>query len=132
MDWREPATLPLFGSSMVGTPTVLAGIASSVVRSAVSSGARASEIHRRAGLDPKALEHADHRISLAAYERLWLESAATANDPAFGIRVGLERGAASLGMLGYLAMSSRDLGQALERAARLFKLLNEAGTLRIE
>jgi AraC-like DNA-binding protein len=120
------------GTLMMRPPTVLAGIASTLMRSLIGAGVSRGQIEARVGLKEKDVADADERIPLTMYERLWSTGSSVLRDPTFGLRAGADRSESSLGILGYLAMSSRHLGEALERCTRLFKLIDESQTMRVE
>jgi AraC-like DNA-binding protein len=119
-------------TSMARPPTVLAGVVSSLLRSAAAAGVHAAQLENDVGLCAKDLEDNDARIPVRAYDAIWIELATQIDDPTFGLGVGTARTESSLGIVGYLAMSSGRLGEALTRASRLFKLINEAGNLKVE
>ncbi len=113
-------------------PTVLAGVVSTLLESAAAAGVDYGALLKNVGLQTKDLEDSDSRVPVRAYDAIWMQLAAQITDPNFGFAVGTARTESSLGIVGYLAMSSSRLGEALQRASRLFKLINEAGSIKVE
>ena len=74
------------------------------------------------GLDPDLLSHPDNRMTLAERGRLLDECAKVAACPHFGLLVGQRDGLEQLGLVGLLARHSPDVGTALGRLNRHFRL----------
>ncbi len=117
---------------MARPSTVMAGLMSATLQSAGTAGVSSAALQARVGLTWNDLEDTDARIPVRAYEAVWSELASRVDDPSFGLKIGARRTESSLGIVGYLAMSSSRLGEALQRIARLYKLINEAGELKVE
>ena len=74
------------------------------------------------GLDPDLLSHPDNRMTLSERGRLLDECAKVAECPHFGLLVGQRDGLEQLGLVGLLARHSPDVGTALGRLSRHFRL----------
>jgi AraC-like DNA-binding protein len=94
---------------------------------------------RRGPRTPSPNPHATHaatdldaRVPLSVLADTWRELLDHDPDPALGLRVGRRIDVRSLGLVGYIAASSRTLGDALERVSRYYRLLHEGVDCRIE
>ena len=98
------------------------------------AGLPTSQLLREVGLRREQLTKPDARIPFAAHVGL-LEAAARALDePCFGFRLGSAVKLTETGLVGYLALSSRDLREALRNLCRYLALQTEGavGELREE
>jgi hypothetical protein len=83
-----------------------------------SLGADAEEVLAEAGVDRKLFDDPEHRISLAAHNRIVSHCAMRTNCPHFGLLVGQQGGLESLGLMGLLVKYSVDLQAALDSFVR--------------
>ena len=79
-----------------------------------------AEVLAEAGLDPKAFDDPDNRIPFAGRSRLICLCVARTGCRHFGLLVGQQGGLSSLGLVGYLALHSPDVGMALRALERFF------------
>jgi AraC-like DNA-binding protein len=113
-------------------PTELTGLARIplVLRgSADGRGRRASMPTPPATL---AVPDLDARVPISVLAETWRDLLRRDPDPALGLRVGRRIDVRSLGLVGYIAASSRTLGDALDRVSRYYRLLHEGVDCRIE
>ncbi|MFO0671347.1 MAG: AraC family transcriptional regulator [Polyangiaceae bacterium] len=107
-------------------PTSLASLAHGIVRWAEGEGIERDRLLRAASVDAGALAANDARIPREAHVALWRETERLLADPAFGLRsVDAIVTPASLGVVGLLAMTSRNVGESVERSMRYGRLLKE-------
>lgn len=92
------------------------------------AGLPAAEFLRELGLRRERLAGPDARVPFAAHVAL-LEAAARAlAEPCFGVRLGSAVELAETGLVGYLALSSRDLREALRNLCRYLALQTEGAS----
>lgn len=72
------------------------------------------------------------RVPISVLADAWRDLLRRDPDPALGLRIGRRIDVRSLGLVGYVAASSRTLGDALERVSRYYRLLHEGVDCRIE
>lgn len=81
---------------------------------------------------PLPVAELDARVPLSVLAETWRDLLHHDPDPALGLRVGRRIDVRSLGLVGYLAASSRTLGDALDRVSRYYPLLHEGVDCRLE
>jgi AraC-like DNA-binding protein len=78
-----------------------------------------------AQIDRRWLDEPNARIAASAMERLWAAGEALTGDADLGLHSAESYNPGALGIVGYVILSCRTAGQALERLARYAPLLNE-------
>ncbi|HEU4412906.1 MAG TPA: AraC family transcriptional regulator [Polyangiaceae bacterium] len=118
---------------MAQRPTVLASMARELVRYAEATFGGGERLVRAAGVDPALLEAGEGaRLPYEGYVRLWREAERLGGDPDVGLRFAEHEGAPeALGVVGFLAMASGTVGEAIERVARYHPLLKDEGHTRV-
>lgn len=90
----------------------------------------------RAPIPPPHATHAvadlEARVPISVLADTWRDLLHRDPDPALGLRLGRRIDVRSLGLVGYVAASSRTLGDALGRVSRFYRLLHEGVDCRIE
>jgi len=109
--------------------TVRVGVATAIPAVLRSLGADPAEVLPEPGLDPKALDDSENRISFAARSRLLHRCRTRTGCAHFGLLVGQHGGLHSLGLVGLLMKYSPDVGAALESLVRYFRLQVEGAVL---
>src|SRR3954471_22370346 len=99
-------------------PSTLAAWALLIARSLAERGIDAEPLFRRAGMPPERLHDANARYPWAAVERLWQLGAEASEDPCFGLEVGRLWHPTTFHALGYVALASASLREALTYVAR--------------
>jgi len=84
---------------------------------------------KKAGIDPRLLSQSENRIPFRLHEQLWLAAVAETGDAHFGLKLGINSQPASHSALGYIAMNSATIGEALDAAKQYQKLSGEGGEL---
>lgn len=112
--------------------TVQARSARKVLELAEERGADAAAIAHAAGLDRTALDDPEARIPDAVLFRLYELGAEATGDECFGLHIGERVDMRGFDVLGYAVLSSRTLGDALERAARYYAIWTDGTELAIE
>ncbi|MFT3712951.1 MAG: AraC family transcriptional regulator [Archangium sp.] len=87
---------------------------------------------RALGLDAKSLMDPERRIDLSISQRLWEVAATRSGDADFGLHFARQLDLDSLHVLGHLALSSRTLGEALQRIVKYSRLLLDGGRTELE
>jgi len=82
-----------------------------------------SELCRRAGVDETALANPQHFLPEASIWNVWREAFADCGDPALGLRAGATVPFGAYGVLNYLSMSARTLGEGQAMLARYWPLI---------
>jgi AraC-like DNA-binding protein len=85
-----------------------------------------------AGLEPATLADPAARVPISRLVALYEAAARLTGDASFGLGVGSRVDLRSFGLLGYIALNSATVGQALRRIARYFALWTEGARFRWE
>ena len=80
-------------------------------------------LFRRAGLDPDRLRDPNARYPQAGMQRLWALATSAAGDECFGLEVAQAWHPTTFHALGYSALASETLREALERSARYSRVV---------
>ncbi|MCU0685741.1 MAG: AraC family transcriptional regulator [Polyangiaceae bacterium] len=117
---------------MADRPTVLAAMARELVRYADGRFVEGERLLRAASIDPALLSAGEHaRLPHDAYVRLWSEAERLGGGPDLGLRFAEHEAASeALGLVGFLAMASRTMGEALGHVARFHPLLKDESIAR--
>ena len=104
---------------------MVASLTRAVAEAAAPEGPARARLLRAAGLDEDALADPEARIPREVDLAVW--RAASARSPAqLGLAIARSEAlAGAFGLLGYLAMTSRTVGEALERSVRYHRLVKE-------
>ncbi|QTF09840.1 AraC family transcriptional regulator [Brenneria izadpanahii] len=111
--------------------TVLATMMEGLERFIEQQGADAAGVLARAGLKSELLKKPNQPISFGRYCQAVNEAAKQTGNENFGLMFGAQFLPQQLGLLGYLCLSSRTLGQALTNLARYFPLHQQNSELRL-
>jgi AraC-like DNA-binding protein len=84
------------------------------------------------GLDERAVEDPQGRISVTTYGALIERARELTGEPGLGFYMGLQRRVSAYGYLGFAAMSAASLGEALELFVRFTPMLTTSISLRLE
>ena len=104
-------------------PSTLAAWALLIARTLNERGIDASAVFRRAGLPPERLQDANARYPVEGMQRLWRLGAEVARDPCFGLVVGQSWHPTTFHALGYVALASASLREALTYLARYSRIV---------
>lgn len=85
----------------------------------------AAELCDEARLEPRWLDEPNARLPASAMERLWAAAERLSGDADLGLHSAETYNPGALSIVGYVILSCRTAGQALERLARYAPLLNE-------
>jgi hypothetical protein len=91
-----------------------------------SRGAHAAEALRRAGLEPGDLTDPDRRVPLIRYLELLEICADVLSDRQFGLKFGAQYEPRHAGVVGYVALASRTVGEAFETMGRYLPTMVDA------
>ena len=107
-------------------PTGLASLTRGIVRWGERQGLERIRLLRATALDERVLDEGDARLPSDAHKRIRRETGQLLGDPDFGLRcVGLIVDVSSFGVVGLLAMTSANVGQSIERAAKYARVVRE-------
>jgi AraC-like DNA-binding protein len=116
----------------MGAHTVAAGWTGALLQSVVPDPEERGAVLRDVGLRPETFADPDNRVDARADTQVWIELARRRPGRALGLRFGAaQQGAAPLGLLGFLTMSSRTVGEALDISVRHHALIEDAATTAI-
>src|SRR5688572_21885026 len=87
-------------------------------------GVDADEVFLRAKMSPGQLRDPNSRYPASQVRRLWLLAAETTGDPCFGMEVGRAWHPTSFHALGYAALASSTLREALAYVARYSRVVS--------
>ncbi len=111
-------------------PTIAAGYALHLASLVARWGVTQEELFAGLGLDGEAVTDPRRRITIAVLGELAARAKAMTGEPGLGFHLGLSMRASSFGYLGFAAMASRTLGEALEMAVRFTPTRTDAIALR--
>ena len=109
----------------MSAPTVWSHGVADLIAYAAKRGASASALHRQLGLKPSQLADPDQRIRLTTYYDVVEYVAEVLGTPYLGLEYIDEVEPASIDAVGFLAMASRTVGEAVQRIIRHHPLMNE-------
>lgn len=95
-------------------------------------GLAAETVCQAAQIDPAWVDDPNSRVPAAAMERLWAAAEQLTGDPDLGLHSAESYNPGALSIVGYVILSCRTAGEALERLARYAPLLNEGLQVRVE
>lgn len=87
---------------------------------------------KEVGLSKTDLNNPEARLPYALVVKLIEGAARLAGDPCYGLRLGTSRNARERGLLGFLALNSPTLMDALVNLQRFYKVVRESGEFEIE
>jgi AraC-like DNA-binding protein len=123
-----PASFPRLASRPPsrGGPTVLAELPSALLRYAELQGLDRARVFASAGVDPRALEAREGRVLHADFNALWSAVERHTGDPDVGLSFAASGiGEGEYGVVGFLAMTSPTLGEALAHTVTMHPVLKE-------
>jgi len=112
-------------------PSALSSWTLLIARTLNARGIDAAELFRRAKLPSHLLDDPNARFPLAGMQRLWALAAAASGDPCFGLEVGRAWRATTFHALGYVALASRTLREALEHVARYSRVVSSGAQIEL-
>jgi len=89
-------------------------------------------LFRSAGLDPERMEDPNARYPVAQMQRLWALAIAATGDECFGLEVAQAWHPTTFHALGYSALASETLREALSRAARYSQVVTTGARLELQ
>jgi len=92
----------------------------------------ASALFRRAGLDPERLGDSNARYPLTGMQRLWALATSATGDECFGLEVAQAWHPTTFHALGYSALASETLREALQRMVRYGRVVTTGARLELE
>jgi AraC-like DNA-binding protein len=95
-------------------------------------GLAAETVCQAAQINPAWADDPNSRVPAGAMERLWAAAEQLTGDPDLGLHSAESYNPGALSIVGYVILSCRTAGEALERLARYAPLLNEGLQVRIE
>lgn len=108
------------------SPTNLASLARGILAWAEARGLETGRLLSAAELAPDSLSGEEARIPHQQHAALWRELTTILADPAFGVKESESLlSASSLGVVGMLAMTSRTVGESIDRSVRYGRVLRE-------
>ncbi len=95
-------------------------------------GLNSDPVLEAAGLTAEAAADPDHRVPFGAMQRAWAAAETLTGDPDVGLHSAEHPRVAALGLLGYVLLTSPNIGEAIAATARWFTLLNSGLRFRCE
>lgn len=117
---------------MARAPTAWAKSLARLIDYGVGRGVDRAKLLRELDVDPAALDDADRRVPSAAYYRAVELCSAALVDPYFGMRYIEDEGLTSVDAVGFLALASKNVGEALQRYVRHHPLVSEADEIHVD
>lgn len=94
-------------------------------------GLRVPDVCRAAQIDPRLFDEPNSRIPASSMERLWTAAERLTGDADLGLHTAESYNPGALSIVGYVVLSCRTAGEALDRLARYVPLLNEGLQVRV-
>lgn len=91
-----------------------------------------SALFRRAGLDPERLRDSNARYPLTGMQRLWALATSATGDECFGLEVAQAWHPTTFHALGYSALASETLREALQRMVRYGRVVTTGARLELQ
>jgi len=110
-------------------PSTLSSWALLISRALATRGIDADDLFRRAGMDPGGMLDPNSRYPVAAIQRLWSLSVAATGDPCFGLKVARLWHPTTFHALGYSALASGTLREALLHIVRYIDVVTTGASL---
>lgn len=100
-----------------------------IVAFAAKYGVSAQSLYQAVALDPSVLDDPDNRIPFAQLVSLYEAAASLTGDDEFGLHLGENIDLRVFDVLGYVALNSPTIGEALERVARYHSIWQDGALL---
>jgi len=110
--------------------TVAASVVADMLQYLARRGVATDVALGAAGIHPTFPVSPDERVPGSRVERLWSVAVAQTGDPLVGLHMAETYNPGALDILGYVILSCRNVGEALEKFARYARLLNDG--MRVE
>ena len=110
--------------------TVAASVVDDMLQYLAQRGVSIDVALRAAGIDPTFRVSPDEPVRGSRVERLWSFAVDQTGDPLVGLHMAESYNPGALDILGYVILSCRNIGEALEKFARYARLLNDG--MRVE
>jgi hypothetical protein len=117
---------------MPKTYEITVSAAGKILNTASAAGVKPEELCRAAKLDLSVLEDVDNQIPFTQLVRLYQHAANLTGDEAFGLHVGEQDNPKLYGILGYVTINSRTVGEALNRLIRFQHIRTDAYRFTLE
>ncbi|WP_390616184.1 AraC family transcriptional regulator [Maricurvus nonylphenolicus] len=90
------------------------------------------EIFDRSDINPELFEDSQYRISHEKLMHMWEAAGELSHDPDFGLHLGAKAPTPAFNAAGYLAMTSKNLREAIESFDKYIKLYTDSGRVTLE
>jgi AraC-like DNA-binding protein len=112
-------------------PSTLASWALLIHRTLSARAIDGDALFRRAGLDPAQLSDPNGRYPQSGMQKLWALATAATGDPCFGLEVAQAWHPTTFHALGYSALASETLREALQRVARYSRVVTTGARIEL-
>ena len=112
-------------------PSTLASWALLIHRTLSARGLDGDALFRRAGLDPAQLHDPNGRYPQSGMQKLWALATSTTGDACFGLEVAQAWHPTTFHALGYSALASETLREALQRVARYSRVVTTGARIEL-
>jgi AraC-like DNA-binding protein len=112
-------------------PSTLASWALLIHRTLSARGIDGDALFRRAGLEPTHLNDPNGRYPQSGMQKLWALATAATGDPCFGLEVAQAWHPTTFHALGYSALASETLREALQRVARYSRVVTTGARIEL-
>ena len=121
----KPVRQPPVGNSIVRALTIEARWAIHIANDLRRAGHALDGVLKEVGLERADLANPEDRIPYAAYVGLIERAALLLGDPGYGLKLGASHGVRDIGLIGFIALNSPTLGDALASIERYVRVTNE-------
>jgi AraC-like DNA-binding protein len=103
-----------------------------IARALTARGLDAEALFWRAGMDPRGMRDPNSRYPFMALQRLWALATEATQDPCFGFEVAQLWHPTTFHALGFSALASETLREALERGARYCRVVSTGAIMSVQ
>ena len=112
-------------------PSTLSSWALLIARALAARGLDAEELFRRAGMPPERMRDPNARYPVASMQRLWSLATESSQDPCFGLDVGQLWHPTTFHAMGYTALASSTLREALNCVVRYSRVVTTGANVEL-
>lgn len=113
--------------------TTLASWSLAIVKALDAAGVQSEALLEQAGIDARAIQsNPEARIPIEQMTRLWQLAEQATQNPAFGLRVGMNVNPLHFRALGMLMMTSGSLAETFDKVVKYYSVISNTGQVSVE
>jgi AraC-like DNA-binding protein len=114
-----------------GRPTIVAGLVARAIHTAVACGLDRESVISELGIDPAALEDRDNRLPVQTFASVWQLMSTRLPGRVLALDWITSWQITDTGVLGYVLLQLRSVGEAMDAAVRYAQLINQGAHTRL-